>query len=255
MKWQFSVSDSEPWTASVDAVPVELKESLFIETAVPRLAEVAGEVPVAARVVVGHVTAPARNGLPGGPVGRAKGLLDALHDNRRHGPFYRDFGVSPPLINDDPEHVQVLAIEVIAGHSVTQYAIGTELHINGQLVATVPVLFPAPNDIAGTPDEMVKIRAARVQYGKAVRDGFAQHTAPLTQHPAAVVVRHPPERDADNTWRTWISAICAPPRTAAGHWAADAPLAGWRPTAVASMADVSIDSPVVYELWSSKSPT
>lgn len=166
----------------MDAVPVESKEPLFVKAAVPQLAEATGEVPVAARVVVGHVTAPACNGPPGGPVGHAKGLLDALHDNRRHGPFYRDLGVSPPLVNDDPAHVQVLAIEVTAGHPLTQYTIGTKLHINGQLLAAVAVPFPAPNDIAGTPGEMVKIRAARLQYGKAVRDGFARHAAFPTQN-------------------------------------------------------------------------
>jgi hypothetical protein len=255
VQWRFTVTDSDPWTGIVDAVPVELKESLFIEAAIPQLAEVAGEVPAAARVVVGHVTAPGRNGPPGGPVGRAKGLLDALHDHRRHGPFYRDLGMSSPLVNDDPAHVQVLAIEVIVGHPQTQYEIGTGLSINGQLVARVPVPFPAPNDIAGTPSEIVKILAARLQYGEAVRVGFAQHTALPIQHPDAVVIRHRPQRDADNTWRTWINAICAPHRIDAGHWAVGAPLAGWRPTAVASVADVSIDTPVIYELWSSSSAT
>lgn len=33
------------------------------------------------------------------------------------------------------------------------------------------------------------------------------------------------------------------------HWADGAPLAGWRPTAVASIADTTINSPVRYELW------
>ncbi len=125
--------------------------------------------PFAARVVVCHVTAPARHGPPGGPVGRAKGLLDALHDNRRSGPFYRDLGASPPLVNDDPTHVGVLAVEAIPGYLRTRYLIGTEFRVNGRLVASVPVHVTAPNDIAGSPDENTRISAARLQYGKAVR--------------------------------------------------------------------------------------
>lgn len=234
----------------MDAVPVELKERLFIGSAVPQLASVGGEVPSAARVVVCHVTAPARNGRSGGPVGRAKGLLDALHDNRRHGPFYRDLGVSPPLVNDDPAHVGVLAVEVAAGHPRTQYMIGTELCVDGQLIASVPVHAAAPNDIAGSPDETSRISAARLLYGKAVREGFVRHAAPLRERPSAVVIRHWSRRDADNTWRTWIHAICGASATDQEHWAANAPLAGWRPAAIASLLDTGIDTPVLYELWS-----
>jgi hypothetical protein len=236
----------------VDAVPVEMKERLFIGAAVPQLASLGGEVSSAARIVVCHVTAPARNGPPGGPVGRAKGLLDALHDNRQHGPFYRDLGVSPPLVDDDPAHVGVLAVEVTPGRPRTQYMIGTELRLDGQFIASVPMRAAAPNDIAGGSGEQARISAARLLYGKAVRAGFARHTALLAERPGAVVIRHRHQRDADKTWRTWITAICGAGGAGQEHWAAGAPLAGWRPAAVASVLDTGIDTPVLYELWAER---
>jgi len=52
----------------VDVARVELKEQAFIGAAVPQLAAAGGDVPSAARVVVCHVTAPARHWPPGGPV-------------------------------------------------------------------------------------------------------------------------------------------------------------------------------------------
>jgi len=114
------------------------EERIFIGAAVPQLAvAAAGDFPATARVVVCHVTALARHGPPAGPVGRDKGLLDALLDNRRSGPFYRDLGVSPPLVDDDPAHVGVLAVGVTPGHPRTRYLIGTEFRIDGQLVASV----------------------------------------------------------------------------------------------------------------------
>ena len=48
---------------------------------------------------------------------------------------------------------------------------------------------------------------------------------------------------------TWMAAICGVTMGAGvPHWADRAPLAGWRPTAVASIADTTINSPVRYEL-------
>jgi hypothetical protein len=228
---------------------MELGERQFFGAAVPQLASGRTSVPSAARVVVCHVTAPARNGRPGGPVGRAKGLLDALHDNRRHGPFYRDLGVSPLLADDSPAYVTALAVEVSPGHPRTQYLIGTELRVDDQMLASVPVVLAAPNDIAGTPGETARINASRRQYGAAVREAFAHREALLAARPSAVVIRHWPQRDADNTWRTWIAALCGADRVGQDHWTSGAPLAGWRPAAVASIADTRISAPVLYELW------
>jgi hypothetical protein len=247
--WRFTLTDTDPWVGSVDAAPVEMSERRFFAAAVPELAPRRGRGPSPGHVVVGHVTAPGRNQQPGGPVGRAKGLLDALHDNRCHGPFYRDLGVQPPLADDDPAHVSVLAVEVGAGDPRTEYLIGTGLRVDGQLLAAVPIERAAPNDIAGTPGEATRIDAARRQYRAAVSEAFGLQIGLAAACPGAVVVRHWPQRDPDNTWRTWTTAICGAPRGGNDHWAAGAPLNGWRPTAVASVADTSINTPVVYELW------
>jgi len=138
---------------------------------------------------------------------------------------------------------------VTAGQPRTQYLLGAEFQVSGQLVASVPVHAAAPNDIAGTPGEKGAISAARLEYGKAVREGFARRAAPLIERPRAVVIRHKPQRDADNTWHTWIIAICGAGGTDRDHWAAGAPLARWRPAAIASVLDTGIDTPVLYELW------
>jgi hypothetical protein len=67
-------------------------------------------------------------------------------------------------------------------------------------------------------------------------------------------MRHRPQRDADNTWRTWINAMCSGGGTDQEHWAAGAPLAGWRPAAIASVLDTCIDTLVLYELRHSVGP-
>ncbi len=65
----------------------------------------------------------------------------------------------------------------------------------------------------------------------------------------ALVVRHQPQRDEDNTWATWIAAICGVRTQGVSHWSRGAPLAGWSPIAVASIAEPRLHCPVVYELW------
>ena len=123
------------------------------------------------------------------------------------------------------------------------------MRVAGQLLAEVPVRCAAPNDIAGTSGERARIAAARLAFGQAVRTAFTQHSLARVSEVGAVVVRHHPQRDEDNTWQTWITAICGAASPGARHWADGAPLAGWRPTAVASIADTTISSPVRYELW------
>ena len=246
--WYFWIDD--PWDAVVTAVPSEDHPAAYFEAAVPVLAahgKPAGAKPL---IIAGHISAMARARLPGGPAGRAKIFLDALHDERRSGPKYRDIGAVAPLADDGPRHVGGLAIEVHPGSSQTQVLIGARMRVAGQLLAEVPVRCQAPNDIAGTASEQVRITADRPTFGEAVRAAFTQYSVPDTAELSAVVVRHHPRRDEDNTWRTWITAVCgAAGSPGAAHWAAGAPLAGWRPTAIASIADTTINTPVQYELW------
>lgn len=105
-------------------------------------------------------------------MGRAKGLLDALHDNRQHGPLYRDFGVQSPLLDDGPAHVDALAVEVAEGQSHSQYSIGVGLDVRGRLIASVPVHAAAPNDIWASSGEKARINVARDTYGKGRPRGF-----------------------------------------------------------------------------------
>jgi hypothetical protein len=127
--------------------------------------------------------------------------------------------MSPPLVDDDPSHVAVLAVEVSTGDRRTEYLIGTGLRVEGQMLSSVPVGRAAPNDVADTPGEAARIDAARRQYCTAVSAAFARQEGLLTAHPGAVVIRHWPQRDADNTWRTWITAICGALHSGPNHWA------------------------------------
>lgn len=155
-----------------------------------------------------------------------------------------------PLPDDNPGHVGGLAVEVRPGNPETRYLIGARLRVAGQLLVEVPVECEAPNDIAGTAAEQTRITAGRLAFGAAVRAAFTQHSPPSAAEFSAVVVRHHPQRDEDNTWQTWITAICGTASSRANtHWADQAPLAGWRPTAITSIADTTIDTPVRYELW------
>lgn len=247
--WRFWIDD--PWTARVTAVPSEDHRTEYFEAAVPSLAMRGRPAVTGPLTITGHITAVARGRLPSGPAGRAKAFLDALHDHRRSGPKYSAIGAMAPLADDSPRHVAGLAIEVRPGGSETWYLIGTRLRVVGQMLAEVAVQCEAPNDIAGTASEQARITAGRISFGEAVRAAFTQHSLPGAAQFRAVVIRHHPhQRDEDNTWQTWLAAICGTAGSRRDHtWSAGAPLAGWRPTAIASIADTTIDSPVVYQLW------
>lgn len=248
--WRFSIA-GEAWRAAIPAVPTEETKRAFWQQAVPELALQKGPPPPQPSAVVCRVTArTVGRSAPGGPLGRAKGLLDALHDDRRSGPQYQDLPGRAPLVDDHPSHVRALAVEIAAGEPQTEYLIGAELAIAGELIASVPVEAPAPNDIVGTPDEKAKIATGRAAFAAAVQRAFANPRSLLHRRPAALVVRHRPQRDEDNTWATWIAAVCGPGRQGPTHWAYGAPLAGWVPTAVASTADPTLETPVLYEVWS-----
>jgi hypothetical protein len=244
--WRHSTDG--PWSVTVPAAPSEDHRTAFFDTAVPALAAHGKPATTWPVVIAGHITAAGRP--PGGPTGRVKAFLDALHDDRKSGPRYHALRVPAPLPDDTPRYVGGLALEVRPGPPQTRYLIGHHLHVAGQLLANVPVHCPAPNDIAGTPGEKAHIAAARQAFAEALQAAFARHDLPDIAKIRSVVVRHHPQRDEDNTWHTWITAICgSASNTGAQHWAHGAPLAGWRPTAIASIADTTINSPVRYELW------
>lgn len=248
--WKFSTSDT-PWSCAIDAAPTEDTKRHFWELAVPTL--VANDTLPVLRpcVVVCHVRAPGHWGSPpGGPLGRPKGLLDALHDDRKTGPWYCNLPGRAPLTDDHPAHVRGLAVEVLPGEARTECQFGTDDSVAGELLASVPVDAAAPNDIWGTASEKAKIAAGRLAFSAAVQQAFLGHPGLVSRSPAALVVRHQPQRDEDNTWATWIAAACGVRSRSAGHWSHEAPLVGWAPTAVASIADPSLETHVRYEVWS-----
>lgn len=244
--WWFSVPRAA--VAVVGGAPTNDRAAEYFALAVPELARQLDPV-TRPCVVTGHITAPGRGRAPGGPKGRAKAFLDALHDGRRTGPSYHHIGSCPPLAGDDPVHLTGLALEVAAGPARTEYLIGDQLRVRGELLAEVPVHHPAPNDIAGSRQEQAAISDSRTNYGRAVRAAFRCHAPVLPRQPGAVVIRHHPQRDEDNTWETWLAAILGPRADDQDHWAAGAPLSGWKPTSVASLADSQASANVTYQLW------
>lgn len=247
--WRFSIS-GEAWRRTIDAAPTEETKRAFWAEAVPRLAVTDRPLPPRPCVVVSRVNGLSRRGNPpAGPLGRAKGLLDALHDDRKTGPWYRDMGGRGPLIDDHPLHVRGLAVEVRAGEPRTDSLLGSNLQVAGELLASAPVSEQAPNDIAGTAGEKSKIAMGRAAFAAAVKRSLAPLKGLTDKTPAALVIRHRPQRDEDNTWATWIAAVCGARDQRETHWAYGAPLAGWAPTAIASVADRELESPVVIELW------
>ena len=205
--WRFSVGERAVWRARLGAAPTEESKRAFWDIAVPQLARVPAAAPTPC-VVVCRVSAPAIGRAPAGPRNRAKGLLDALHDDRRSGPLYRDLPGQAPLQGDAPSDVCGLAVEVVAGAPATEYLLGASLVITGELVASIAVDVSAPNDIVATPGERQRIADARQAFGAAVRAAFIAHTELPTPRPSALVIRHHPQRDEDNTWSTWVAAVC-----------------------------------------------
>lgn len=236
------------WTVTVPGAPTEETKRLFWDQAVPALAAAALPATSSPCCVVARVFAPPS---ASGPRGRAKGLLDALHDDRQSGPLYREIGTRPPIADDDPGHVAGLAVEVHpATTSSVEYRIGHGLRVRANLLAELDVDASAPNDIAGSPNESARISAARTAFAAALGDAW--DAAQLALAPAdvrAVVVHHHPGRDEDNTWSTWSYALFGAQGTSAGHWAAEAPLRGCAPRAVASAANPELPIPTRYLIY------
>jgi hypothetical protein len=106
------------------------------------------------------------------------------------------------------------------------------------------------NDIAGTRSEKAKLDRARRRYGQDLarawhRCGKPSDIAAL----GALVIRHRPGRDEDNTWETRIGALLGSSGWSADAWGGPSPLHGWQPQAIASVAEATLDCAVRYELY------
>ncbi len=252
MTWTFDVEDLA-WSITVPGAPTEDTKRRFWEGAVPLIAAAGLPAAPARCVVIARVTAATKGPIPpGGPRGRAKGLLDALHDDRGSGPKYSQMGVRPPLANDNPEDVGGLAVEVRAGTTAcVEYRVGTGLQVAGQHRLSLDVNAAGPNDIAGTRQEKVGIAERCVQLAEAVHCTWNRSAATIcAREVKAIVVHHHPARDEDNTWNTWTYALCGAARTGPEHWAAKTPLAGANALAFASIADRALKTPTRYSIYS-----
>jgi hypothetical protein len=252
MTWLFDTPS--PWTARVPSVPTFETYRQYFEVAVPEIALArAGAAPTPC-VVVARVTARPAQGQrrPGGPRDRAKGLMDALHDDRSTGPKYADLRATAPLPDDDPRYVHGLAVEVQPGdHDRVEYRLGSRLLVEGSLLTQVDAHVPAPNDVYASPQEKPRFEAAREAFlGDLIRrcdHGSVKACAPKAR---CLVIRHRPQRDEDNTWATWVSAL-----TGGGAWSKalwqspGSPFSGWAPMAVASLADPGLPCEVRYEVY------
>jgi hypothetical protein len=248
-RWFFDTTS--PWTAIVPAAPKFETYRQYFEIAVPEIARARKGPARTPCVVVARVTARPAQGrsTPGGPKDRAKGLMDALHDDRTNGPKYRDLGARAPLPDDHGESVHGLAVEVHAGMpDSVEYRLGRVLQIVGRLLMDpIDVCVPAPNDI----DESARLVTPRRAY---VADLVARcdrrGAEGCVQHARALVVRHRPQRDEDNTWATWISALTGGSAWSKEAWGSSpSPFSGWWPRAIASVADSSLPCEVRYEVY------
>jgi hypothetical protein len=250
--WAFDL-DATAWAMTVPGAPTEETKRRFWDEAVPVLAS--AELPrVEPRcVVVARVTAPTAPGrsAPAGPRGRAKGLLDALHDDRQSGPKYVQLAGRAPLAGDDPRVVGGLAVEVRPGAAAqVEYRVGHGLRVARQLLLELDVDAAGPNDIAATPSDTVSIGLGRKKLATAVQASWAQSKATvIAGQVKALVVHHHPGRDEDNTWSTWMAALCGASSTGSEHWAFRAPMIGANPTSFASVADPALPTATRFRLY------
>lgn len=244
-KWRFDVPAQASVIAELPRLPSDTAE--LCDLVVPRVAKGMKGRPSGVCVVVVRVSgAPPQFSLKE----RAKGLLDALHDRRRRGAKYAACGVLAPLPDDSPKHVGGLAVEMGPGPACRiEYRIGPKLLIRGVRLASIPVTKAAPNDVWADPAEGERIKAGRVAFAKGLV-GAWNESEPLASasRGAGIVVRHHPSRDEDNTWSTWIGALAGASWSHA-LWPSGPPLGGEAPTAFASVADASLSSPTIYEVW------
>lgn len=242
-------SADSKWQCSIDAAPKFETGANFIEVAVPIIAALDLGRPALPVVVIAHVEDAVAKGraLPAGPIDRAKPLLDALHDNRHRGPFYRELDTIAPLPDDDARHVSGLAVEVTSSSRPSvQYTLASRLSISGRCLGKAAVDVVAPNDVPGSRAEHSGVVKARQAYASAVRDATE---GMIISNPCVLVIRHKPGRDEDNTWRTWVGSLLATSKWAADMWGDTRPFRDWKPMAIASLSDPGIECEVVYEIW------
>jgi hypothetical protein len=243
----FDAQDAE--TVVVPAAPVFERYQQYFEAAVPVLAaaDLRLAIPV---VIVARVTALTARGRrrPAGPRDRAKALMDALHDQRRKPPFFRELGRAAPIPDDNPNFVRGLAVEIHAGPTAqVEYRLGTALQVNGEVLIQVDVDRVAPNDIVAFPSERERIEREREEFVAELVRAWPTGIPPL-DHATTLVVRHHPHRDEDNTWGTWLGALTGRSSWSRDRWGDSPPLASWRPSAVASVSGADLPCATRLEL-------
>lgn len=246
-QWQFD--SGAPWTAAIDIPRFPLRTADLCDLLVPELAARVREFgpPLTPCVIVARITTTAGSSRA---KGCAKRVLDSLHDRRKLGKKFADYQVAAPLPDDDPRFVHGLAVEISRGSANrVEYRIGNCLLVRGRRLASIAVESAAPNDVWANQAEHSKITSARTEFMRALvgscRQAFPQS---LSQPPTALVVRHHPLRDEDNTWGTWAGALLGA-RWSLRHWPTGPPLGRWSPLAMASVSDANLEHPTCYELW------
>lgn len=243
MNWSFQTNAM--WSARVGAVPRGDRSADWYDQAVPEVARtMAGTATIPSAVVV-RITSTAPLGIRG----KAKRLLDALHDQRGTGAKYASLPSAPPLEDDDPAHVSALAVEVRRGLDQIDYSMGPDLVANWQPLGSVHVSTNCPNDIGAGRAENDRIREGRQAFGRDLAGAWRieELEIPPTSE-CAVVMRHPVGRDEDNTWEGWLGALCGATWNEA--WPGAPPLQIKQLVSIASVADREIESGVRYELYS-----
>jgi hypothetical protein len=203
--WRFA-AEGDRWDAVVPSAPTENSKRAFWQAAVPALA--AHRRPRLRKpcIVVCRVSAPDVSGnASGGPLGRAKGLLDALHDDRKSGPWYRDRAAAAPLADDHPQHVRGLAVEVRADKPRTECQLGSAPDIQGDLLAAAPIELQHRMTSRGR--SRSKRGSPSPEQSSLQRfERRSQFTAalPLTSLRRSSCGTGRSENE-DNTWATWIA--------------------------------------------------
>lgn len=251
-EWCFDCPD--PWVAQVGAAPKFETYASYFAAAVPDVIDTCSGRPLTPCFVVARVVDLASSGRRvGGPKDRAKGLLDALHDQRQTGPFYRDFGVEAPLPDDHPPVVAGLAVEVRAGDEpAVEYRIGSRLTLAWNVVGTIDVdasFGEAPNDIR---ESSTRLTEERERFAEGVVRGWNRASGDIDPSEVrGVLIRHLPfasPRDEDNTWATWLGSLRGTSAAAKRVWGAASPLGAAEITAVGSVADGSLPCVTRFEL-------